>query len=309
MNKNLSIIIPIYNESKLIDNLNLELNKFFKQNDKLQAEIIFVDDGSVDSSFSELKKIKHQSYAAKIVRLSKNYGSHAALRAGVFCASAQTITFLSADLQEPLENVLKMFKKINEGYDYVIAERKEINSGIINSFFTKFYALLMRKFVSEYFPKNGFDSLMFNEKIKKELNDKPEANSSVFLQIISFGFSRTSILYARKQRKIGKSKWKISRKIDLVIGSFVSFSHFPIKFVSFIGISFSFLGFIWAGYVFLRAMISKNLTPGWPSLIAILMLGFGVTNVSLGIISEYLRRTYDASLGRKTYIIDSVISL
>jgi polyisoprenyl-phosphate glycosyltransferase len=309
MKSNLTIVIPIYNEYLSIPGLINSLDVFFHKNPKIQAEVIFVDDGSSDSSVLALKKIKPRNFQAKIIRLSKNYGSHAALRAGVNLSSSKVVTFLSADLQEPLENIISMYRKINLGFELVIAVRKNISTGLISQFFTKLYAFLMRRFVSSNFPKNGFDCIMFGDKIKKELNEKPEANSSIFLQVISFGFSKTEIEYERRERKIGSSKWKIGRKIDLVISSFVSFSHFPIQMVSLIGVALSILGFLWAGYIGLRAIISRNLNPGWPSLVAILMLGFGVTNISLGIISEYLRRTYDSSLGRKTYIIDEIINI
>lgn len=147
----------------------------------------------------------------------------------------------------------------------------------------------------------------FNEKVKQELNQNIEANSSVFLQILTLGFKCASILYDKQARKIGKSKWTVAKKVKLFIDSFVAFSYTPIRLVSLTGIILAGVGFLWALYVVGRTVFFKDLNPGWPTLIAVLMIGFGLTNISLGIIAEYLWRTLDASRKRKVFIIDEII--
>lgn len=167
----------------------------------------------------------------------------------------------------------------------------------------------MRKYAVKNFPQEGFDIVMFTAKVRQEINDNIEANSSLFLQILSCGFKQTSVTYHKEKRKAGKSKWTFWKKIKLVIDSFVAFSYAPVRLVTVTGVIFSSCGFMYAGYLFFRALVYHDLQQGWPALVSILMIGFGITNISLGIIAEYLWRTLDASRKRKVFIIDEIVEL
>jgi dolichol-phosphate mannosyltransferase len=123
------------------------------------------------------------------------------------------------------------------------------------------------------------------------------------------GFKQTSISYKKRERKTGVSKWTISKKIKLFIDSFVAFSYAPIRMVTIVGISMFIIGFLWTIYIVVRTLLYHNLASGWPALVSILMIGFGITNISLGIIAEYLWRTLDASRKRPVFIIDKIIEL
>jgi dolichol-phosphate mannosyltransferase len=267
-----------------------------------------VNDGSADRS---LEKIKGSIFPAhtKLINLSQNYGSHAALRAGILYAGGNFIVFSYADLQDPLENIILMFDKMNLGNDIVWAYRKTSKNSFFEELFSKGYARLMKKYVNKNFPENGFDIVMFNTKIREKLNQNIESNSSIFLQILNLGFKSESIEYIKNQRIAGKSKWGFSKKVKLLIDSFVAFSYMPIRLVSLVGISFFIVGIIWSGYIITRKLIFDDLSSGWPALISTLLIGFGITNISLGIIAEYLWRTLDASRRRPVFIIDEIIEL
>src|SRR6185295_10041286 len=169
----------------------------------------------------------------------------------------------------------------------VWATRQGSGTPLSEKLFSKMYAWLMQKFAISEFPENGFDIVMFTNKVKKEINENIEANSSIFLQILTLGFKSASITYNKRERKAGKTKWTLSKKIKLFIDSFIAFSYAPIRLVTYTGIGFSILGFLWTLYISLRAILIGDLNPGWPALVAILMIGFGITNISLGIIAEY----------------------
>lgn len=309
MEFDISVIVPFLNEKDNLERLVFELNNYFSSLVGLKVEVIFVDDGSEDGSLELLKKLDHVSYKARVIKLSKNFGSHSALRSGVMQAKSPFITFMYVDLQDPLDLILKMYNKCKMANDIVWATRNSTNVGLIEKLFSKMYAKLMQKYVIKTFPENGFDIVMFNEKVKNELNQNIETNSSIFLQILTLGFKQEVITYDKQARKVGKSKWTLSQKIKLVIDSFVAFSYTPIRFVSILGIILSLTGFIVAIYIIFRAVFAKDLNQGWPTLISVLMMGFGVTNISLGIIAEYLWRTLDASRKRKVYIIDEVTDI
>jgi len=309
MNYDISVIIPFLNEMENLDKLVEELNKYISTLKDKKVEVIFVDDGSTDGSSQKLQELQHIHYAPVIIRLSKNFGSHAALRAGILHAKGQCITFMPADLQDPLELIEQLYEKCREGNDIVWAARKHVKVSLSEKLFSRIYAGLMRRFAISNYPPHGFDIVMFNEKIKERLNNHIEGNSSIFLQILSFGFKNTSITYDKKERTAGKSKWTFSKKIKLFIDSFVAFSYAPIRLITTTGIAMAILGFIWAIYIIVRTILKGDLNPGWPSLISILMFGFGITNISLGIIAEYLWRTLDVSRGRQVFIIDEMINI
>lgn len=309
MTKGISIIIPLFNEADGIPSLVNSLNNFFADNKDVLIEIIFVNDGSTDNSSQILQQQTFKNYTAKIISFSKNYGSHAALRAGILNSKMEYITFMYADLQDPLSLVYEMYKKAIEGFDIVWANRNNTKNSIFETLFSRFYASLMQRFAFTNFPDKGFDIVFFNSKIKQVLNQNIESNSSIFLQILGMGFSQTSILYDKEERKIGKSKWTISKKIKLMVDSFVAFSYAPIRFVSFIGILFFMVGIFWTIYIVSRKLMYNDVASGWPMLTSILLLGFGITNIGLGIIAEYLWRTLDASRNRPVFIIDEIIDL
>lgn len=305
----ISVIIPIYNEYEGIPFLVENLSSFFGENPQLNAEVIFVNDGSRDRSAERLQELTHKSYNAKIISLSRNFGSHAALRAGISIASGEWVCFNYADLQDPLQLILQMESKTREGKDIIWANRESTKVSMREKVFSAAYAYLMKKFAFSNFPEKGFDIVMFNKKVADQVKNNIEANSSIFLQILGMGFRQASISYKKRERKTGVSKWTVSKKIKLFIDSFVAFSYAPIRMVTIIGFIMFFAGVLWTIYIITRKLIFHDLASGWPALMSILTIGFGITNISLGIIAEYLWRTLDASRKRPVFIIDKIVEL
>ena len=302
----ISIVTPIFNEKDTIPRLIEEYNTYFQQNKDRSFEVIFVDDGSKDNSVETIMKL-NANFDYKIVKFSTNFGSHAALRAGFLEASGKCIVNIYADLQEPLDMILKMFAQINQGEDVVWAYRKVMQSSFSDRVISKLHAWCIRKYVHPDYPENGLDFVMFNQKIQKELNHNVESNSSFALQIFGMGFKQSFIEYTKDQRKQGTSKWTFSKKLKVLIDSFVSFSYLPIRMVSLVGISFFIVGICWALFISVRKFMFNHLATGWPALLSVLMIGFGVTNIGLGIIAEYLWRTFDVSRNRPVFIVDEII--
>jgi glycosyltransferase involved in cell wall biosynthesis len=305
----LSVIIPIYNEYDGIPFLVQNLNDFFGEHTHLLPEVIFVNDGSKDGSVERLQEMKHENYKAKIISLSRNFGSHAALRAGISIANGELVCFNYADLQDPLELILQMEEKTKEGNEIIWAHRESTKVSLGEKTFSSVYAYLMKKFAFSNFPEKGFDIVMFNKKVATQVKNNVEANSSIFLQILGMGFRQASISYKKRERKTGVSKWTMAKKVKLFIDSFVAFSYAPIRLVTIIGISMFIIGSLWTLYIILRTLLYHNLASGWPALVSILTIGFGITNISLGIIAEYLWRTLDASRKRPVFIIDKIVEL
>jgi glycosyltransferase involved in cell wall biosynthesis len=309
MKSRLSIIIPFLNEEGNILRLVNELEVFFRQHSEFQYEIVFVDDGSTDQSVTLLKKVHFTFCTSKIIRLSKNFGSHAALRAGIFHATGEYIGFMYADLQDPLELIIQLAQLCKNGNDIAWAVRNKTDNSFFERCFSRFYSYLMQKYAVPSYPSNGFDIVMFSRKVQEHINKSVESNSSIFLQILTLGFRQTTIKYNKQVRKSGKSKWTLSKKVKLFIDSFVAFSYLPIRMVTVAGIVFFLTGLLWSSYVIFRKLVFNNLASGWPTLVSVLLIGFGITNISMGIIAEYLWRTLDASRNRPVFIIDEIIEL
>src|SRR5437762_13603094 len=306
----ITVIIPVLNEQENIDILVDELNKYFKEQNDFSAEVIFVNDGSTDETLSKLKSANHFSYSCKIISFSKNFGSHAALRAGILKAEGDYITFIYADLQDPLSLIARMFHQMKEKKSEIVwAFRNSLDGKEKGAFFSGLYASMMRKYAVSNFPRKGFDVIMFHKKVKACLDQNVENNSSIFIQILSLGFRQSSIYYDKRARQFGKSKWTLSKKIKLLIDSFVAFSYAPVRLVSLVGMIFFILGILWTVYIIFRKIAFNDLVSGWPALTSVLMIGFGTTNISLGIIAEYLWRTLDASRKRPVFIIDEMIEI
>ncbi|HEV7622186.1 MAG TPA: glycosyltransferase, partial [Flavisolibacter sp.] len=302
----ISVIVPFLNEECSLVRLGEELILLTEKNESLNFEIILVNDGSSDGSKKMILKNRFPE-GTKLISLSRNFGSHAALRAGISRSTGRFITFLYADLQDPVENVLLLYKKIVCGSKNIAwAFRSDTHNGIFEKYFSRIYSDLMRKFVNKQYPLQGFDVVMFDAKVAAELNKNIESNSSIFLQILNLGFASDCIFYDKQLRESGKSKWTFGKKIKLLIDSFVGFSFAPIRLVSVIGIIFFIIGICWAAYIIFRKLVFNDLATGWPALLCVLMVGFGITNISLGIIAEYLWRTLDSSRKRPVFIIDEV---
>lgn len=199
---------------------------------------------------------------------------------GVACgggtAQSEYCMFFSADLQEPVELIGMLYDKIREGYDLVGVQKGEVQIGTFEKLFSRMYARLIQKHAVAKFPKGGINNVMFNAKIRDNLNRHVEANSSIFLQILSMGYRFTMITCNYRERERGKSKWTLSKKIKLFIDSFVAFSFAPIRFISVLGMVLAFFGFLFGlAVVLIRVFHLYPLSLGWPSLISVLTIGSG----------------------------------
>lgn len=304
MSYDISIIIPCLNEEENVELLVARTNEYLQTLSPLRCEVIFVDDGSTDGTFQKLYKAQHKTYSAKIVRFSRNFGSHAALYAGIRAARGLYTTYLAADLQYPLEAVGQLYRKCLEGYDLVRLERESSRDPFLKRVLSRAYAALMRTLVTPDYPANGFDIVMFHQKVRDELNTHAEANSSILLRILSLGFKHTSITSEKKERQYGSSKWTMRKNIKLLVDSLVSFSFAPVRFIILVGLGFFGLGILYAFWNMGAGSLTLERV-----IIVILLTGIGLTNLSIGIIGEYLWRTYEVVRQKKIYIIDSVVEL
>ncbi len=306
-NKGVSVTVPFLNEAESINRFCETIDQFALTLN-FPIEIIFINDGSTDDTAEKVKNYKFENVSSvKLVELSKNFGFHAAARAGLNYTTYDICTWLSCDLQEPLDLIPISYEKITSGeYDVVYVGKKSVGVSKIERAFSKTYSWLMQKCAEKNYSSDGTATIVFNKKIKELLNKNVESNSSLELQIINMGFRSYTISLDYGKRVEGKSKWTLSKKIKLFIDSFVAFSFVPIRLVSIVGVFIFVLGIIIGVATIINKFSNPAVPVGYSTLASIMSLGFGVTNISLGIIAEYLWRTYDSARKRPVFIISEI---
>lgn len=306
----ISVIVPFYNEEETLPIFCDTMDKYVSKLE-FPVEVVFVNDGSTDNSVNLLKIYKFNNISnAIIVDLSRNFGSHSAVRAGVQNARYDLCTWMGADLQEPLEILDIAHNSIHEnGMEIVYFSKKTIEVSKINRACSLIFSYLMKNFVINTWSSEGTATIAFGRKVKELLNANVESNSSVALQIMSMGFKYKNVSLDYHGRSAGNSKWTLSKKIKLFIDSFASFSYVPIRLVSLIGVIIFILGLGIGILTIINKFVNPDVQIGYSTIASILAIGFGITNISLGIIAEYLWRTLDAARRRPVYIVSDVIDL
>lgn len=308
--KKISIIVPVYyNQDNLLPlyaDLKEKVFNKLKENTNTEYELIMVDDGSKDNSYKVMQDLAKIDSNIKIIHLSRNYGEHAAILAGLSQCTGDCAVRKAADLQEPSEMILDMMKKYDEGYKVVLATRADREEPIVQKAFSNLYAFLMRKLALHNMPKGGFDSFLIDRQVIDFLVKMQESNTSLMSQILWAGFETATVPYIRKKREIGKSRWTLSKKIKLVYDSLISFSYFPIKMITNVGFFSFFISVMLLLIIIYKKFVGKIDVEGYTSLIMVMLMAFGIIMLSIGILGEYLWRTYDAARKRPPYIIEKV---
>ena len=303
----ISVIVPFLNEEDGIELFCRTLDEYAATL-SFPIELVFVDDGSTDKTVQVLHSQSFRNIrSVKLVKLSKNFGSHAAIRAGLTKASYDICTWIGSDLQEPLELIPAAYEKIRDGYNAVYVEKKSVQVSKANRAFSKVYSYLMQKYAVKNYASGGISTIVFDGKIKRLLNENIESNSSIMLQIMDAGYQSVTISMDFHERSAGISKWTLAKKIKLFIDSFVAFSFMPIRLVSIIGILMFVVGLAVGAVTIVNKVLNPAVPAGYSTLVSIMAIGFGITNISLGIIAEYLWRTYDNARKRPVFIISDEI--
>lgn len=300
----LSIVIPVYyNEENLLPLYEDIKTKIIDVID-YDYEIVMVNDGSKDRSYEVMQNLAERDKHIKIVSLSKNFGSHAAILCGLAKCTGDCAVVKAADLQEPTELILEMVASWKNGANVVLAVREGREESKGQTLFANLYYTLVRKAALPSMPKGGFDVYLLDRKVINVLMALDERNSALTGQILWSGFRTEEVYYTRLAREIGTSRWTLKKKIGLVSDTLFSFSALPIKVVTAVGI-LSFLGsLIWAICVIVFKMVGMIEVSGWTTLFVFNLFSFGVMMLTMGILGEYLWRSFDASRNRPPYIVE-----
>ena len=301
----ISIVVPVYYNADTLGLLYEDMRK--KILDKLgDYEIVFVDDGSGDDSWEVMNALRARDERIRCIKLSKNYGEHAALLAGLSACTGDCAVTKQADLQEDSSIILEMYESWKKGNKVVLAVRKERKENRLKVFFANLYYMLIRRMVNKNMPAGGCDCYLVDRKVIEVLERLDEKNSSLTLQVMWVGFRTDMIYFVRQDREVGKSRWTLSKKIKLVADSIFSFTYLPLRIMMGLGALFDIASVILLVSVLVEKFTVGTPIQGWASIMCVLLFGFGMLMLMLGIIGEYIWRALDAARNRPTYIIDEI---
>lgn len=299
----ISVIIPVYNEEKNIQNLYDRLSEVM-QNLNVSYELIFVNDGSKDASIGLIKVLAKKYKEVKYIDFSRNFGHQIAVTAGLDKTSGDAVVIIDADLQDPPELIADMYQKRKEGFEVIYAKRKNRKGESFLKLLTaKVFYRLLAKMTSISIPVDTGDFRMIDKKIVEVLREMPEKNKYLRGQISWVGFNQTFVEYDRQERQAGATGYTYRKMLHFALDGITAFSDVPLKVVTYFGFIVSIIAFFVAIYALFAKFVWENSVPGWTSLmIAILFIG-GIQMIAIGIIGEYLSRMNHNIRNRPLYII------
>ncbi|SFL10929.1 Glycosyltransferase involved in cell wall bisynthesis [Paenibacillus sp. 1_12] len=303
--KTVSILIPVFNEQEVLHTLYIRLASVLDQLTFYQFEILFVNDGSKDSTLDIIKKLQELDKRISYLNLSRNFGKETAMIAGLDHVTGDAAIIIDADLQDPPELIPKMIQYWEEGYDDVYAKRR---SRLGETWFKKWTASVFYKILKSLtripIQENTGDFRLLNRRCIEALKTLRETQRYTKGMFSWIGFHKKELLFDRDPRAAGESKWNYIKLIDLAIEGFTSFTTVPLRLSAFSGVIISLLAFIYMGWVIVKTLVFGDPVPGYSSLITVMLFLGGIQLFSLGIIGEYLGRIFNETKKRPLYFID-----
>ena len=301
-----AVVIPVFNEQENIAELYQRLTAVM-QGLGGSYQIILVDDGSTDQSFSMMKALHEQDSRVKVVNLSRNFGHHLALTAGIDYANGDAVILMDADLQDQPEEIPKLMEKFNEGYDVVYGVRKNRKESLTRRLASNVFMVTMNRVGgSGHFATGGVFRVM-GRQVKDELQRCRETSRLITGLVGWLGFSQVGVEVEHGARYAGQTKYNTWRLIKLLLNTLTSFSYLPLQLATYLGLLTALLSVCLGAYIILRWIFVGIPVTGFTStIVAILFLG-AVQLMVLGLIGEYVGRVYTESQGRPLYVVREIL--
>ncbi|HLC94602.1 MAG TPA: glycosyltransferase family 2 protein [Patescibacteria group bacterium] len=307
--KKISIVIPIYNEEKVIPELIKELARFAAKLPLYQCEFILVENGSHDLSLQLLDKYARRDTRLKIVQLSRNFGCDGGIVAGMSYATGDACVIMMADLQEPISLIKEFIATWEKGYDIVYGIVQKRQGKFLRNVASKFFYKLINLLAPTKFPENASDFRLIDKKVYQTINHMPEQNKYLRGLIMWTGFRHIGIPFDRKKRFAGESKADLKTVIYVALNGIFSFSYLPLRLVSYLGLVLTIVSFALGLFYLLLFFIHGRVAPGVVTIILITLFLFGVLFFILGIISEYIARIYEEVKQRPNFIVKKTVNI
>lgn len=302
-----SVVIPIYNEEEVIEVSYNELKRVMDLSDGIY-ELIFVNDGSIDSSAKILANIAKKDPNVRLISFSRNFGHQPAITAGMDYAKGDAVIVIDADLQDPPEVMLQMIEKWKEGFHVVYGKRiKRDGETLFKKVSAKFYYRLLDKMTNVDIPLDTGDFRLIDRQVCNAMKKLHEKNRYVRGLVSWVGYNQTYVEYARHERFAGETKYPLKKMIKFAIDGITAFSYKPLKLATNIGFLISFGSFIHLMYALYQGFFSENTVVGWASIISVILFSQGIVLMMLGLMGEYIGRIFEEIKDRPIYLVQETI--
>jgi len=300
----ISIVVPCYNEEEVIDIFLEKIFEVLKSVGK-SYEIVFVNDGSRDATLEILKTKAKEYEEVRVISLSRNFGKEAALSAGLDASKGETVVPIDVDLQDPPELILKFVKKYEEGYDVVVGKRADrTTDSTAKRVSAEAFYKMHNKISDIEIPHNVGDYRLMSRRVVEELKKLPETQRFMKGIFAWLGFKTAVIEYKREGRVAGDSSFNGWKLWNFALDGITSFSTAPIRIWLYIGIFLAFISFLYGSWIILKTLIFGVDSPGYASMITVVLFLGGIQLMGIGILGEYIGRIYIESKNRPVYIIE-----
>jgi polyisoprenyl-phosphate glycosyltransferase len=306
--KTITILIPAYNEEETLYPLYDRLIKIIDRMDQYHFEILFINDGSNDNTLNIIKLLRTKDPRISYVNLSRNFGKEIAMGAGFDYARGDAVVIIDADLQDPPELIPDMVRYWEEGYDDIYAKRRtrEGESWFKKWTASKFYKLL-KKTTGIPIQEDTGDFRLLDRRCVEALKKVRESQRYTKGMFSWIGFNKKEILFDRHARVAGKTKWNYLKLANLAIEGVTSFTTFPLRISSILGVLISIFAFIYMTWIIFKTIAFGEPVAGYPSLMVVILFMGGIQLLSLGVIGEYLGRIFNETKQRPLYLVDEYI--
>jgi dolichol-phosphate mannosyltransferase len=295
----------MYNEEASFAAYVSAVEKVLVARTDVQYNVLMIDDGSTDGTWDRMQSQTRLSPRYRALKLSRNFGAHAAEAAGLDYADGDAVVMLAADLQDPPETVLQFVEAWRRGVDVVWGQRRSRADSLGRAWTSTLFASLLRKFAlprESKFTTGGF--LLIDRKVVDCLRRLREQSRLTFALVAWAGFRQDIVYYDRRERVAGKSGWSFMRMIRTMYDALVGFSGVVPRLITMLGLTFAGIGILAAVYFVINAMLSRP-AEGWSSIMVALTFFFGMTFLILGTIGEYLQRIYYEAARRPLYFVSA----
>lgn len=305
----LSIVIPVYNE---LDVLPICLERLKNVLDSLTCdyELVFVDDGSDDGSIEWLLDQSVNRGGLRIVKLSRNFGKESAMSAGIDVAQGDAVILFDADMQDPPELIPKMLEKWYDGADIVLMQRrKRYGESKLKRFTARLFYRVLNSLASVDIPEDVGDFRLMSRRAIDGVKQMPERNRFMKGMFAWIGMPTVTLRYDREPRVAGKTKWSYLELLQFAFEGITSFTIKPLKVAIHLGVLTAMIGGLYGLWIIFKAIVFGDPVQGYPSLVAIITFLGGVQLLTLGVMGEYVGKTYIETKQRPVYLIQDIVDL
>ena len=303
----LSLVIPVYNNEENLPRLFVELDALAARLPD-DFEVVFVVDGATDASLARLsERLPAWPVRSQLVELSRNFGSFAAIAAGLAAAQGDFVAVIAADLQEPPELVLEFHRVLSTGEaDVVLGHRARRADPALSRWSSELFWGLYRRFVVPEMPRGGVDVFACTRQVRDRLLELQEANTNLVALVLWVGFRRRFVAYERRARLEGRSGWTFGRKLRYALDSIFSFTDLPIRALLLLGAAGTVFAVAASALVFVMWTLGRIPVLGYTPLMLVIMFFGGLTALGLGIVGQYLWLSLQNSRRRPNFVVKSV---